>query len=89
MKIAAVLSGSNNVVDRLLKFLDAQPDDEIFTMRELEEKLQCSIRDTGTFKRNQWRCPEYTRSMVVNGQRKSVWGSKAAILNLEAQTHED
>ena len=89
MKIAAVLSVSSNVVDRLLKFLDAQPDDEIFTMLELEEKLQCSIRDTGTFKRQQWRYPEYTRSMVVNGQRKSVWGSKAAILNLEAQARED
>lgn len=77
-----------NVVDRVIAFLDAAPDDEVYTREDLESRLDCYLH-SGTVITQRRRLFGYRVMVVVNKQRTSVWGNRRAIAalskSLEAQ----
>jgi hypothetical protein len=85
MKISGVVSGT--VTDRLIAFLDRQPDDEVFTKDQLCESLGCPI-GSGSFCEQRFRWKDYEHKLVVDGRLKSLWGSKAAIAALKQREKE-
>jgi hypothetical protein len=85
MKIAKVLTmrlkaGSN--VDKLLAFLNTQPNDEVFSTADLREKLNFTLDGQG-FRGQRHRLKEYETKIILNGRLSSVWGNKTAIVKLK------
>ena len=85
MKIAKVLKQSGTAIDRVLAFLNAQPDDEIFTTTEVEEALGNAAIHNGSFRTKSWLWKDYTHKMAVNGCFQSVWGNRKSIAQLRKQ----
>ncbi len=92
MKIATLVSSAGSQTERMIAFLNKQPNDEIFTIAELRERTQCAL-DGGAFAADRARWRDYTTKMVMNGRVASVWGNKKAIAQLkkeiEKESHED
>ena len=85
MKIAKVLQQSGTAVERVLAFLNAQPDDEIFTTTEVETAIESPAIHSGTFRANRRLWKDYTHKMAVNGCFQSVWGNRKSIAQLRKQ----
>ena len=84
MKITEAKSRLGSQTDKLLLFLDAQPDDEVFTLAELQEKLQISLA-TGAFYAEKFRWKDYMVKTTIDGRAAAVWGNKNAIASFRAQ----
>jgi hypothetical protein len=85
MKIAKILKQSGTSIDRVLAFLNTQPDDEIFTTSEMEEALGNAEIHSGSFRTKSWLWKDYTHKMAVNGRFQSVWGNRKSIAQLRKQ----
>ena len=89
MKIAKMLATAGSETDKLIAFLDSQPNDEVFSTAELQEKLQCAL-NSGRFKAQRSRWKNYETKIVLNCRAASVWGNKTAIAQLKKGiAHED
>jgi hypothetical protein len=89
MKIAKMLAAAGSETDRLLTFLDAQPNDDVFSTAEIQETLQCAF-NSGCFKAQRSRWKHYETKIILNGRVASVWGNKIAIAQLKKGiAHED
>ena len=77
MKISQV----RDRVNQLKNFLDTQPDDEVFTGRELETTLGFAICEVSTFKRvRNTRLLLYCEKAPVKGQAQTwLYGNPKAI----------
>lgn len=84
MKISKIAESSGSLVDRIIEFLESQPDDEVFTTRELTEKFQKGING-GAFRANRHRWKDYEIKINFAGGMRSVWGNKNAIQTLRQQ----
>jgi hypothetical protein len=82
MKISNLVNITGTQVEKLITFLNAQPDDEIFTSSELRERLRCSF-DGGSFAQERGKWKDYTTKTVIDHRVMSVWGNKTAIQNLK------
>lgn len=85
MKISKLLQQSGGAIDRVLAFLDAQSDDEIFTTTEVEAAVASPAIHSGGFKSKPWLWKDYTYKMVVDGQLQSVWGNRKSIAQLRRE----
>ncbi len=87
MKLTDALGRAGSETDRLLAFLDSQPDDEIFSTNELREQLHATLSN-GTFHSQRARWKDYEVKMVIDGRLQSMWGSKTAIAALRQKEEE-
>ena len=77
MKIAEALKGlPRPEFDRLMKVFNGLPADEIYTTKELTEKLNCSM--VNFHKSMQRFYKEFEAHTVKQGGRR-LWGSKKAV----------
>ncbi len=87
MKITDAIGRVGSETDRLLAFLDSQPDDEIFSTNELREQLHAAF-NSGSFGAQRARWKDYEFKMVVDGRYQSMWGNKTAIAALRKKEEE-
>jgi hypothetical protein len=83
MKVSEALKGT--ALDQLIRFLDAQPKDEVFPTSEIEGKLNV-VLDSGSIGRAKTtKLKDYTLRTSVEGRSTAVWGNKKAIAALRRQ----
>lgn len=80
MKIAE-LSKKGALHLRIVSFLNAAPDDEVYTKADLEDKLQASMTNGG-IKLHRFELKDYQEVLAFSGRVQTVWGNKKAIAAL-------
>lgn len=82
MKINDVTCSSKPVKERLLKFLQNAPADEVYTTTELARMLST---DRGTLGRTRCLFKKYTIEAIADHGYTIFWGAETAIAKLKKQ----